>query len=96
MRERTIEKYFREQVQKREGRALKFISPGLPGVPDRIVLYSGKVWFVEMKAPGRVATPLQKKVHDWFLQVGFPVTVLDSHESVQAWLALHLGGNDGV
>ena len=96
MRERTIEKYFREQVKKRDGRTLKFISPGLPGVPDRIVLYLGKVWFVEMKAPGVTPTPLQRKVHSWFLQVGFPVSVLDSKESVQAWLTLHLGGKDGV
>ncbi|MHC1762471.1 MAG: VRR-NUC domain-containing protein [Negativicutes bacterium] len=96
MRERTIEKYFREQVKKRDGRALKFISPGLPGVPDRIVLYLGKVWFVEMKAPGRVATPLQRKVHDWFAWAGFPVAVLDSKESVQEWLSQHLGDKDGV
>lgn len=96
MRERTIEKYFREQVKKMDGWALKFISPGLPGVPDRIVLYAGKVWFVEMKAPGAVTTPLQRKVHSWFLQVGFPVSVLDSKESVQAWLTLHFGGKDGV
>ena len=96
MREKAVEKYFREQVKRREGWALKFISPGLPGVPDRIVLYSGKVWFVEMKAPGRVTTLLQRKVHSWFAQVGFPVSVLDSKERVQEWLALHLGGKDGV
>ena len=96
MRERTIEKYFREQVKKMDGWALKFISPGLPGVPDRIVLYAGKVWFVEMKAPGGRATPLQRKVHDWFAWAGFPVAVLDSKESVQEWLSQHLGGKDGV
>ena len=96
MREKAVEKYFREQVKKMDGWALKFICPGLPGVPDRIVLYSGRVWFVEMKAPGGRATPLQRKVHGWFAQAGFPVTVLDSKESVQEWIALQLGGKDGV
>jgi len=96
MRERTVEKYFRDQIKKLEGWALKFISPGLPGVPDRIVLHSGRVWFVEIKAPGGKATPLQQKVHTWFAKFGFPVYVLDSQESVQAWLAVHFGKKDAI
>jgi hypothetical protein len=41
----------------------KFVSPSNRGVPDRIIIGpTGKVLFLELKAPGRVPTPLQKHV----------------------------------
>lgn len=36
------------------GWAVKFSSPGLDGMPDRLVLFpGGKLGFVELKAPGK-------------------------------------------
>ena len=35
------------------GRAFKFVSPGTPGIPDRICIFpGGAVIFVELKRPG--------------------------------------------
>lgn len=49
MRERFIERKFVEAVKKKGGFAPKFVSPGLDGMPDRIVLFQiGKIAFVEL------------------------------------------------
>ena len=59
MRERFIERKFVEAVKKKGGFAPKFVSPGLDGMPDRIVLFQiGKIAFVELKAPGENMRPL--------------------------------------
>ena len=62
MLESKIENKLEIEVKKRGGMALKFVSPGLAGVPDRIVLMpKGKVAFVELKAPGKKMRVLQLK-----------------------------------
>lgn len=62
MLERVIESRLRQEAKKRGGMALKFVSPGMNGVPDRIVLLpGGKVAFVELKAPGKMPRALQEK-----------------------------------
>ena len=37
MRESIVEKKFAAEVKKRGGLAVKFVSPGFNGVPDRLV-----------------------------------------------------------
>ena len=60
MRERFIEKKLVDAVKKMGGFAPKFVSPGLDGMPDRIVLFPmGRIAFVELKAPGEKMRPLQ-------------------------------------
>ena len=62
MMERAIEQHFVAETKKRGGLALKFVSPGMDGVPDRIVLMpGGKMAFVELKAPGKAPRPLQQR-----------------------------------
>ena len=59
MRESTVEHRLVTEVKKRGGIALKFVSPGIDGVPDRLVLLpDGKFAFVEVKAPGKQLEPL--------------------------------------
>ena len=54
MREKQIEHRLAEAVRKRGGLCVKWVSPGLDGVPDRIVLLPGKhIAFIELKAPGK-------------------------------------------
>ena len=49
MLESTVERHLREEAKKRKGMALKFVSPGMNGVPDRIVLMpDGKMAFVDL------------------------------------------------
>ena len=74
---RFARKYSRETFEgrskKRKGMALKFVSPGMNGVPDRIVLMpDGKMAFVELKAPGKKPRPLQLKRKRMLERLGFP------------------------
>lgn len=83
MLERVIESRLRQEAKKRGGMALKFVSPGMNGVPDRIVLLpGGKMAFVELKAPGKVPRVLQEKRIRQLRQLGFLVYVLDSTERI--------------
>lgn len=61
---------------------VKFVSPGNPGVPDRMLLSprGGKTIFVELKRPGEVPTPVQLAWHKVLGRRGFEVWVIDSFE----------------
>ena len=83
LREREIERKFVEAVRKSGGLALKFVSPGWSGAPDRIVLLpGGKACFVEVKAPGKKPRPLQVRRKKQLEQMGFKVFVLDGTEQI--------------
>lgn len=41
LRESSIERKLVTEVKKRGGLAVKFVSPGFDGVPDRLVLFPG-------------------------------------------------------
>lgn len=78
MREKEIEKKLVEETRRRKGIALKFVSPGFDGMPDRILLLpGGKIVFVEVKAPGSKPRPLQLVRHQALRRLGFSVFVLD-------------------
>lgn len=84
MQESTIERYLVSQTKRAGGWALKFISPGVSGVPDRIVLLpGGKIFFAELKRPGVRARPLQQAIHCKLQDLGFAVYVIDSKEQVK-------------
>lgn len=83
MRESTIESRLREEAKKRGGMAIKFVSPGLNGVPDRLVLMpSGRMAFVELKAPGKTPRASQLKRKRQLEGLGFPVYVVDGTEQI--------------
>ncbi len=86
MLERKIEEQLREKVEKIGGKAFKFSSPGNNGVPDRIVLYKGQCYFVELKKPGKKLRPLQKAVCRRFKKLGFDVYVVDSFDAVDHFI----------
>lgn len=50
--ENDIEKYLVRQIKSIGALCYKFTSPGTRGVPDRIILYRGNVFFIELKRPG--------------------------------------------
>ncbi|MCR4691290.1 MAG: VRR-NUC domain-containing protein [Lachnospiraceae bacterium] len=84
MREKEIERQFARSVKKRGGIALKFVSPGFDGMPDRLVLFpEGRVGFVEVKAPGKKPRPLQISRHRLLRKMGFQVYVLDAREQIE-------------
>lgn len=78
MREREIEAMLRQKVKALGGMALKFVSPGVSGVPDRIILLpGGKIAFCELKAPGKKMRPLQLRRKRQLEALGFPVYCID-------------------
>lgn len=83
LRERDIERKLTQAVRKAGGLALKFVSPGLAGVPDRLVLMpEGRLCFVELKAPGQKMRPLQLKRKEMLESLGFRVFCIDSTEKI--------------
>ena len=79
MLERNIERRLITEAKKRDGLALKFVSPGLDGVPDRIVLLpGGRLGFVETKAPGKRMRPLQVRRKEQLEALGFLVYCVDA------------------
>ena len=83
MREKDIEERLVQEVRSQGGLALKFISPGWAGVPDRIVLLPGKrLAFVEVKAPGEIMRPLQVKRKRQLETLGFPVYCIDNADQI--------------
>ena len=72
------------KVKRVGGLALKFVSPGFVGVPDRLVLIpDGKVGFVEVKAPGEKPRELQLARHKLLRRLGFKVFVLDNESQIE-------------
>ena len=83
MKEKNVETYLRDQVKRYGGRAYKFESPGNVGVPDRLVIFPGnRIYFVELKAPGKKPRPNQvlqmKRLND----LGCDVRVIDDKYGV--------------
>ena len=87
MKESTIEAKLVRMVRELGGLCFKFVSPGNPGVPDRlIILPGGRVVFVELKTEvGRLAT-----IQTWQLEEmrrrGADVRVLKGLEQVKAFV----------
>ena len=83
MREKTIEHKLTIAAKNMGGIALKFVSPGFDGMPDRIVLLpGGHIGFVEVKAPGEEPRPLQLSRHGLLRRLGFKVFVLDDEQQI--------------
>lgn len=83
MNEKYIEQKLRLAVKDADGLALKFVSPGFNGVPDRIVLMpDGKIAFAELKAPGKKMRPIQERRRRQLESLGFKVYLIDSPEQI--------------
>lgn len=88
MLEKEVEGYLKKRMEKElGGRALKFVSPGLAGVPDRIVLLPGaRIVFVETKAPAKKLRKLQEYVCGEIAALGFDVRCVDTKEKVDSFI----------
>jgi len=84
MLESKIENRLTKEIKKIGGIALKFTSPGVAGVPDRIVLLPhGKIIFVELKAPGEKPSPIQEYRAKEYRALGFDVRCIDSVKKIK-------------
>ena len=83
MREKTIESKLVKAVKDKGGIAPKFVSPGLDGVPDRLVLLpGGKIAFIELKATGKKLRPLQVRRKRQLENLGFSVYCIDRADQI--------------
>ena len=83
MREKIVEEHLVKAVRLMGGRALKLVSPGFDGVPDRLLLLpNGRMAFAELKAPGKQLRPLQKRRKRQLETLGFRVYVIDNTDQI--------------
>lgn len=87
MNEKLIEKKLREKVKSLKGIAIKFFSPWLTGIPDRMILVpKGRIWFVEIKTTGKKPSPTQEKRIEMLQKLGFKTVVIDDQVSLNNFL----------
>ncbi|WP_418206006.1 VRR-NUC domain-containing protein [Anaerotignum faecicola] len=100
VKESEIERFFVKECKKKGWLCLKFVSPSMSGLPDRIILApKGRVFFAELKAPGKKPRRLQESVHKILFRFGFYICVIDSKEQASSYIAafdLLGGGADEV
>lgn len=76
--EKQIEKKVSEYAKAKKWLTYKFVSPANRGVPDRIFMREGSVFFIEFKAPGKKPSPLQEHVFKVMRFTGMDVYVIDN------------------
>jgi hypothetical protein len=82
VRENVVEGYLDEQVKLLGGITRKWVSPGRDGVPDRIVILNGVVWFVEVKTVGGGRSNVQIREHQRLRDNGANVCTVYGKEGV--------------
>ncbi len=83
MNEKQIEQTLVRAVRRRGGICPKWVSPGLDGVPDRIILLPGRrMAFAELKSPGEKPRPLQAARIRQLNALGFRVFVIDNADMI--------------
>lgn len=80
--EGDIEEYLKKRIKLYGGMCFKLTSPSNAGMPDRLVVHKGKVFFVELKAPGKKPRPLQQAQIKSLRLHGAKVEVIDSYLGV--------------
>lgn len=83
--EQKVEDALRLAVQARGGLCEK-IAPIRAGVPDRMVIYGGRVHLVELKAPAGDLRPAQYVFIERARSRGIQVQVLRSVQEVHQWV----------
>lgn len=87
MKEYAVEKHLVQKTQECGGICLKFISPGIAGVPDRIVILpGGKIGFAELKAQGKKPRLVQRAVLRVLYRLGCRVATIDNKKSAEGFI----------
>jgi hypothetical protein len=85
--ETSVEKHLRDEIKKRRGICIKMDPNRTVGIPDRLCILPGAMFFVELKTPtGRVRktqTPMIKRLTD----LGHTVHILRTKSEIDSLLA---------
>lgn len=87
VRENKVETYLDDEVTKIGGITRKWVCPGHDGVPDRIVFYKGRVYFVEVKTVDGVLSVAQRREHNRLRDVGAIIYTVHGELDVVIWIA---------
>lgn len=91
MRERDLEAYFVKRVKEEGWLQRKFVSPGVRGVPDRILAAKGSLFLVEFKALGKSLRPSQRREHSKWHAQGIATFTISSVEGVDRFFKIYVG-----
>ena len=87
MKESTIEARLVREIRKRGGLCYKFVSPGNPGVPDRIaILPGGRTVYIELKTEIGRLSKVQRWQREEIQKRGADVRVLKGMDQVLKFL----------
>lgn len=87
-RENKVEKYLDKRIEDLGGLTRKWVSPGRTGVPDRIVILGGAVFFVEVKTVDGGLSEVQRREHGRLLEVGARVHTVYGETGVDHFIDL--------
>lgn len=92
MLEKDVEHYLVKEIRLRLGGiAYKFTSPARRSVPDRLCLVPNNImFFVEVKAPGKLPTKKQVNEIAKIRRLSFRVHVVDSKEGVKGLINFYI------
>ena len=76
--EKLVDKYLVACVEKRGGLIFKMHPITNAGIPDRLIHYSQRTFYVETQATGKQCTPLQIEMHKRLKDKGIDTYVLDT------------------
>jgi hypothetical protein len=79
--EKAVEAGIRKYAVSRGVLCYKFTSPAQRHVPDRLLIYGGRVWFMEIKRRGEKPTAAQAIEHAKMRANGAKVYVVDNVEA---------------
>jgi hypothetical protein len=87
MRENSIENYLIQETEVVGGRCLKWVCPQVNGVPDRIILLNGNVYFIELKRPEKSKwAALQIVFARWLVRHKFNYFLITSKYEVDRFI----------
>lgn len=91
VRENKVEKYLDSEVTKLGGITRKWVSPGRDGVPDRVCILEGVVYFVEVKTTCGKLSVVQEREHARIEATGVSVFTVYGHEGVDTFISMVKG-----
>lgn len=87
VRENKVETYLKREVAEMGGLSRKFVSPGVTGVPDQMIIAQGFVWLVEVKTVDGELSPVQEREIARLRDHGAAVRVVFGVDGVDKFIA---------